>query len=469
MDYKKSLVVLDKNWYLFPDSLHQNGNSNDSSPQTEAIHDIYTVKGSDGDIRRVHYALDEHGFRANIYSKVPGHGPNIETNSLELVPRRWPSVDFNFNLEKFFSIRPTKQPSSFSNFDKLIFPEESPVPQDISIPNRETKFSAAVTYTPLSISSKRIFSKFVPNNLQQISYTGNTFGDKNSYGTNADNESILKYQAPSVVSSHNYARISEIPKTNGFFESQRISKPVIQSYHRPTSSFNNFSYNASTNLTKNLADIPITKTEEDGGISQSEVQKSSLKLEVFPRLQTKTNQPENEEHVEFQYIQTKSPLNEPVFVFNLPKQTDADTETNASKTISFEPVLNDFTSMNMKTQIQPNYKYLSSTSFGSSPLSTIFDYDSDEGGPHYHYVMNIGKNSGDNVSDLIEKYFKLSNTNGQINEGKKSVFSGSTKNISESVKDTYTFNNITNDELKHKEQRLDSNENNNITNNIKND
>ncbi|GBO08369.1 hypothetical protein AVEN_69712-1 [Araneus ventricosus] len=88
MDYKKSLVVLDKNWYLFPDNLHQNGNSNNPSPQTEAIHDIYTVKGSVGDIRRVHYALDEHGLRANIYSKVPGYGPNIETNSLELEPRR---------------------------------------------------------------------------------------------------------------------------------------------------------------------------------------------------------------------------------------------------------------------------------------------------------------------------------------------------------------------------------------------
>ncbi|GBO08368.1 hypothetical protein AVEN_69711-1 [Araneus ventricosus] len=366
-------------------------------------------------------------------------------------------------------MRPTKQTSSFSNFEKLIFPEKSPVPQDISIPNRETKFSAAVTNTPLSIYSKRLFSKFVPNNMQQIPYTGKTSGDKNSYGSKADNESILKYQAPSVVSSHNYARISEIPKTNGLFESQRIPKPATQSYHRPTSLFNNFSYSASTNLTKNLTDIPITKTEKDDDISQPEVQKSSLNLEVFPRLQETTNQSENEEHVESQYIQTKSPLNEPVFVFNLPKQTYVDTMTNASKPIPFQPDLNDFTSMKMKTQSQPNYKSLSSTSFGASPLSTVFDSNSDKGGPYYHYVMNIGKNSGDNVSDLIEKYFKLSNTNEQINEGKKRVFSGSTKNIIESVKDAHTFNNITNDELKLKEQSLDSNEINNITNNIKND
>ncbi|GBN21399.1 hypothetical protein AVEN_257218-1 [Araneus ventricosus] len=498
MDYKKSLVVLvwcckfllvsttaeteadnslltrtigDKNWHLFPDSLHQNGNSNDPSPQTEAIHDIYTVKGSDGDIRRLHYALDEHGLRANIYSKVSGHGPNIETNSLELEPRRWPTDNFNFNLEKFLSMRPTKQTSSFSNFEKLIFPEESPVPQGISIniPNLETKISAAVANTPSSISSKTIFSKFVPSNLQQIPYTGKTFGDKNSYGTNADNENTLKYQAPSVVSSLSYNRISEIPKTNGFFESQRIPKLAIQSYQHPSSSFNKFSYNASTNLSKNLTDISIIKTEEDDDISQSEVQKSSLNLEVFPRLQTKTSQPENEEHVESQYIQTKSPLNEPVLVFNLPKQTHADTKTNASKPIPLQPVLNDFTSTKMKTEIQPNYKYLSSTSFGSSPLSTIFDSNSYEGGPYYHYVMKIGKNSGDTVSDLIEKYFKLSNTHEQINEGKKRVFSGSTKNISESVKDAHAFNNITNPELKLKEQRLNSNENNNITNNIKND
>ncbi|GBN21397.1 hypothetical protein AVEN_257216-1 [Araneus ventricosus] len=488
MDYKKSLVVLvwcckflfvstiaeneadnsqltrtisDKNWHLFPDSLHLNGNSNDQSPQTEAIHDIYTVKGSDGDIRRLHYALDEHGLRANIYSKVSVHGPNIEKNSLELEPRRWPSDDFNFNLEKFLSMLPTKQTSSFSNFEKLIFPEESPVPQDISIPNRETKFSAAVTNTPLSIYLKRLFSKFVPNNLQQIPYTGKTFGDKNSYGTNADNEKKLKYQAPSVVSSPNYNRVSLIPKTNGLFESQRIPKPTIQSYHRPSSSLNEFSYNASTNLTKNLTDIPITKTEENDDLSESEVQKTSLNLEVFPILQTTTSQPENEERVESQYIQTKSPLNELVLVFNISKQTDADTKTNASKKIPFEPDLNDFTSIKMKTQSQPNYKSLSSTSFGSSPLSTIFDSSNDEGGPYYHYVMNIGKNSGDTVSDLIEKYFKLSNTNEEINEGKKRIFSGSTKNISGNVKDALTFNNITNDELKHKEKRLDSNENNN--------
>ncbi|GBM76757.1 hypothetical protein AVEN_271784-1 [Araneus ventricosus] len=408
-------TISDKNWFLFPDSLHRNGNSNDPSPQTEAIHDIYTAKGSDGDMRRVHYALDEHGLRANIYSKVSGHGPNIETNSLELEPRRWPSDDFNFNLEKFLSMRPTKQTSSFSNFEKLIIPEESPIPQDIIIPNRETKFSAAVTNTPLSIYSKRLFSKFVPNNLQQIPYTGKTFGDKNSYGTNADNENILKYQGPSIVSSPIYARTSKIPK---FFESQRIPKPAIQSYHRPTSSFNKFSYNASTNLNKNLTDIPITKTEEDDDIYQSEVQKFSLNLEVFPRLQTATNQRENEEHVESQYIQTKSPLNKPLFGFNLPKKTDADTKINASKPIPFQPVLNDITSTKMKTQSQPNYKSLSSTSFGSSPLSTIFDSSSDEGGPYYHYVMNIGKNSGDTVTELIEKYFKLNNTNEQINEGR---------------------------------------------------
>ncbi|GBM76762.1 hypothetical protein AVEN_271788-1 [Araneus ventricosus] len=463
-----TIVEKDKNWYLFPDSLLQNGNSNDPRPQTEAIHDIYTVKGSDDDIRRVHYALDEHGLRANIYSKVSGHGPNIETNSLELEPRRWPSDDFNFNLEKFLSMRPTKQTSSFSNFERLIFPKKSPVPQDISIsiPNRETKVSAAVTNTPLSIYSKRLFSKFVPNNLQQIPYTGKTFGDKNSFVSTADNENILKYQGPSVVSSHNYARISEIPKTNGFFESQRIPKPATQSYHRPTSSFHNFSYNASANLTKNLTDIPITKTEEDEGISQSEAQKSSLNLEIFPRLQTKTSQPENEEHVESQYIQIKSPLNEPVFIFNLPKQTDTDKKINGRKPIPFQPDLNDITSTKMKTQSQPNYRSLSSTSFGSSLLSTIFDCSSDKGGPYYHYVMNIGKNSGDTVTELIEKYLKLNNTNEQINEDRKSVFSGSTKNINKSGTN---LNNITNDELKLKEERLDSNENNNITNNITND
>ncbi|GBO46675.1 hypothetical protein AVEN_173244-1, partial [Araneus ventricosus] len=458
-------TINDENWYLFPGSLQQTGNINEPNSATGSFHDIYTVKRPDGEIRRVHYAVDEHGLRANIHSNSAGLGSNTETNSVQSEPRRWPSDDFDLALEKFISMSHGKQTPVFPNYRQMVLPKPSILSQDISesSQDQEIKFSPMNANLPVSISTKRLFTKLVPSDPRQFSYAGKELDEKISYITNAENGNVKKQRPLSIVSSPNYVPNSKIYATNGFFESQRIPNPVIQSYYQPTSSLENSPNNGSKDLTKNFTDAPITETGDNEDISPSEVQKSSLNLEIFANLQGTANETENEEHVASHMVKNESPLSKAVVTFNQTEHTDGITQPNVSKSILFQPILNDYISMTvMKNQIQPNFSNtFPSVSFGSAPLSTIFDLNSDEGGPYYHYVMNVGKKSGGTVSEVIENYFRSSNSNEMLNEVRDSIVFGSNMNVNES--DSHIFNNISNDELKLNENRLVLNEINNIT------
>ncbi|GBN46990.1 hypothetical protein AVEN_159559-1 [Araneus ventricosus] len=470
MDYMKSSVLLGENWFVSKGSSLQNGKINKIGSQLEPIHDIYTIKGTDGEVRRVHYAVDEHGLRANIHSNSLGLGTNPKTISIQSEPRRWPSDDFDFGLDEFISMRQTEKTPVFPNFVQMALAKPSILSQDISegIPHKEVKFSSANANLPASIYSKRLFTKLVPTDPQQFPHTGKTFAEKIPYGTNARNENLNKYRTPSDVSSPNYVPSSKIYPTNNFFESQRIVKPIIQPYSIPILSLDSFPKNGSRNFDTNITEIPNTEIQEDGNTSNPNVPKSALNLEAFPAFGTTTNLSENEEYVVFQNVKKEYSISEPTRDYNQTEYNDAYTKSNSSKPILFIPVSNDsIPIIEIKTQTEPNFSNsLTSKPFGLVPLSTIFDLNSDEGGPYYHYVMNMGKNSGDTVSELIEKYFELGNDNKLLNDTNDNISSNSTDNITENHKDYpgNTENNI-NTGLKINEHILDSNENKNSPSN----
>ncbi|KAF8788029.1 hypothetical protein HNY73_009567 [Argiope bruennichi] len=442
----------DENWYLFPGSLFQDRNINDQNFETEPIHNIYTVKAADGEIRRVHYAVDEHGLRANIHSNAAGFTPNKETNSIQSEQGRWPSDDFELALEKFISLRQAEQTPVYPRHSEKVFPKPSIPFNNVSkgMQNQVIKFASSNANLPSLISSKRLFTKFIPIYGQQIPSIGKTLRDEISNTNKAEKESMLKYQAPPVVSSSSYAPSSKISVPNGYFESQRIPKPITVPHYQSSSSVDNFLDNGPIDLTKNFTDIPITKTTEYKDISQSEVLKSPSNIKI---LQTFSNQAEKEELETFHKTQNKSPLSEVPNNFNQVIFSNVLPQRNENKP---EPFMNNsFSTMAKKTQNQPNFNNtFSSVSFESAPLSTIFDSNNDEGGPHYYYVMNVGNNSGDSVSKLIEKYFKTNNTNEILNEDSDNILSESNQEVTKSGNESHSLNNIINRELKLSEGAL---------------
>ncbi|KAF8788026.1 hypothetical protein HNY73_009564 [Argiope bruennichi] len=442
----------DGNLYLFPDSsLFPNDIINLSDSQSEPIHDIYTVKGPYGEIQRIHYAVDEYGLRANIHSNSARHGSTIDKDSMQSEPKRWPLNDFDFALKNFISPSYPKNQniSAFSNFVQTVFNKPSVSLQDSNdrITNQARKLRVAGSILPSSITSKRLYANFVSNEQKQFPYAGEIFETKTSSTINAENENIEKYQAPPKVSSLNYIRNSQTYPAKGFFESQHIIQPIVHFNHQSNASFNTFTNNGSMKPNKNLTDLLVIKPEGDENNSQTKVEKSSLNKETQASSNTISNHTEIDEHIISQNVQKESSLKKSVFALNQTEKIAADTRSNVTASIHIQPVLNDYIPR-MKTQ--PDLVTLTSSSFKSAPLSTIFDSSSDEGGPYYHYVMNIGKN----FDDVVDKYFTSNSASERINEDKKNILSVSTKNVSENEKDVYTFNNITNDILELNEDKL---------------
>ncbi|GFR09199.1 uncharacterized protein TNCT_523701 [Trichonephila clavata] len=90
----KSLFLQEEGPHLFPPDVFDVGKVKYEVIENEPIHDIYVLEGPEGETQRVHYAVDEHGFRANIHSNLVQLEPNFESISSSLSDK-WPMEEIN--------------------------------------------------------------------------------------------------------------------------------------------------------------------------------------------------------------------------------------------------------------------------------------------------------------------------------------------------------------------------------------
>ncbi|GFT90379.1 uncharacterized protein NPIL_58971 [Nephila pilipes] len=81
------MVTRDDNGYLFRYDVIGERSSKNGIPNPSPFHDIFTVKQSTGETQRVHYAVDDHGIRANLHSNSVRFGKNIDTSSIHFGSR----------------------------------------------------------------------------------------------------------------------------------------------------------------------------------------------------------------------------------------------------------------------------------------------------------------------------------------------------------------------------------------------
>ncbi|GFY75664.1 uncharacterized protein TNIN_414241 [Trichonephila inaurata madagascariensis] len=97
------------NGYLFRyDRIGRRG-----SPKNSPFHDIFTVKQLTGETQRVHYAVDDHGIRANLNSNSVLFGKNIDTSTIHFGSRlrEPPANNFNSVLQNVLGNVPVPQPA----------------------------------------------------------------------------------------------------------------------------------------------------------------------------------------------------------------------------------------------------------------------------------------------------------------------------------------------------------------------
>ncbi|GFV58308.1 uncharacterized protein TNCV_558701 [Trichonephila clavipes] len=101
--------VEEDNGYLFRyDRIGRRG-----SPKNSPFHDIFTVKQLTGETQRVHYAVDDHGIRANLNSNSVLFGKNIDTSAIHFGSRlrEPPANNFNSVLQNVPGNVPVPQPA----------------------------------------------------------------------------------------------------------------------------------------------------------------------------------------------------------------------------------------------------------------------------------------------------------------------------------------------------------------------
>ncbi|GFR09197.1 uncharacterized protein TNCT_523691 [Trichonephila clavata] len=71
-----------KSRYTFQYDLFEEGTVKNGTFRKEPFHDVYMIKGPEGEIQRVHYALDDLGVRANIFSNRVQGSRDFNTSSI---------------------------------------------------------------------------------------------------------------------------------------------------------------------------------------------------------------------------------------------------------------------------------------------------------------------------------------------------------------------------------------------------
>ncbi|GFT90377.1 uncharacterized protein NPIL_58961 [Nephila pilipes] len=124
----EGLNLADKNSNTFQNVFLNQWKHKNETLRRNPSHDIYIIKGPAGETQRIHYAVDDYGVRANIYTNRIQHRPDFDTNSIGFGLRK-PSNEYNRDVPKIPPMHSQTQ-TPISTVDpkqqKFVFPEIPP-------------------------------------------------------------------------------------------------------------------------------------------------------------------------------------------------------------------------------------------------------------------------------------------------------------------------------------------------------
>ncbi|GFY48095.1 hypothetical protein TNIN_109411, partial [Trichonephila inaurata madagascariensis] len=208
----------------------------------EPFHAIYTIKKSEKEEERVHYAVDDKGPRTSIHSNLVDFEPRFDPASIHFGVRRWPSDELNVAQQKTFT-EPPEQKYKESDKQRLSLPgvvhfKPSQLTVSSTSDNVGTKKQVNRNFELFSQYSIPSIGQFLPdfdsiktlkNSPSQEKFDTDSFRDERARKQKVGKEEIVSDFSP-VGSMNN---LSPEP-INDSFESQRIASPVkILSYSLP--------------------------------------------------------------------------------------------------------------------------------------------------------------------------------------------------------------------------------------------
>ncbi|GFW30986.1 hypothetical protein TNCV_2940861 [Trichonephila clavipes] len=258
------LVILDpgqvdekKNGFQYSD-VFSDGKFTAQGVQKEPFHAIYTIKKSEKEEERVHYAVDDKGPRTSIHSNLVDFDPRFDPASIHFGVRRWPSDELNVAQQKS-STEPLAQKYKESEKQKFSLPGVAHFkPSQLTVSSKSddegTKkqvnrnFDLFSQYSIPFIGqflSDFEFIKSIKNSPSQEKFDTYSFRDVRAGKQKVGKEKIVS-DFSSVGSMNNLSPAL----MNDAFESQRIASPVkILSYPLPSEK---------SNLPK---DLPVYKSQ----------------------------------------------------------------------------------------------------------------------------------------------------------------------------------------------------------------
>ncbi|GFT90375.1 uncharacterized protein NPIL_58951 [Nephila pilipes] len=121
MAINKQFYFQPKSGYIFQYDLFDQGAVKNGTLRKEPFHDVYMIKGPSGEIQRVHYAMDDLGVRANVFSNHAQSRPYFNTSFITFESKGRPSNElFRDFLRNSFQSQEEKQ-TDFFNLEKQNF------------------------------------------------------------------------------------------------------------------------------------------------------------------------------------------------------------------------------------------------------------------------------------------------------------------------------------------------------------
>ncbi|GFR31808.1 hypothetical protein TNCT_645731 [Trichonephila clavata] len=215
--------------------------------QNEPFHAIYTVKKSEKEEERIHYAVDDKGPRTSIHSNLIDFDPRFDPASIHFGVRRWPSDELNVAQQKPFTEPPApkykESDKQMSSLPRVVHFKPSQLTVSSKSDDMDTKKQMNTNFELFSQYSIPFNGQFLPdfnsiktlkNSPSQEKIFTDSFRDKKARKEKLEKEKIVS-EFSSVGSMNNLSPDS----MRDAFESQRIASPVkIVSYPLPSEKSN---------------------------------------------------------------------------------------------------------------------------------------------------------------------------------------------------------------------------------------
>ncbi|XP_035218934.1 uncharacterized protein LOC118192142 [Stegodyphus dumicola] len=353
----------DENVYTFRYDLFDGSNSNNRAPDyiKEPYHEIFAFKGSDGEVQRIHYAVDARGVRANIHSNAVYPFQKSPNGPILYNPTSYEWTE-KFNTPKQSSSQNIQQTPVVGKVEtNSVIGNDKNIEHSKNIPNRlvlgSVQSQGSVKTPSLNIIAPELQQKavkFIPDQFhRELKSLLSALSFKGEFGNSLNQEPGI-LNAKETTASEKSQKQKDI--ANNGTQPQRTAT-VLDSDVK--SIFNS----SSTMNVQELLDLLQTNLSEQ--------------MEPIHENQGSLVKPKP-------YIERIRPT---VLIPNFNEAEFGTSEQDVS-----DPKLILKPEMKKEENTFPlNYTEFNSHSLLKSPMSTIFDTSS-ENGQYYHYVMNLGKN-----------------------------------------------------------------------------